>query len=54
MSVLDLTVEQEGDSIYGAGLISGVILTDEETVWYGNDSDGFMYLGRVNRETVED
>lgn len=35
MSVLDLTVEQEGDSIYGAGLISGVILTDEETVWFG-------------------
>ncbi len=108
MSVLDLTVEQEGDSIFGAGLISGVILTDEETVWYdndyefggkvgvgellslevsfnsgcvwntyhcyvtaggdlvlngtalgtdddceftGSDSEGFMYLGRVNRET---
>ena len=37
ISVLDMTVEQKGDSIYGAGLISGVISSDEDTRWYDND-----------------
>ncbi|MDE2764478.1 MAG: hypothetical protein OXK74_17125 [Gemmatimonadota bacterium] len=47
MSVLDMTVEQAGDSIYGTGLISGVVLSDEETIWYDNDYEfgGTVSLG---------
>lgn len=44
LSVLELTVAQDADSIHGSGLISGLLTSDEGTLTYEND---YVFGGTV-------
>ena len=44
LSVLELTVAQDADSIHGSGLISGLLTSDEGTLTYENE---YVFGGTV-------